>query len=467
MSELGRPGLPADSDLPALALSVARAGGRLLAVGGFVRDALIAKPSHDVDLEVFGLEIEAVEAAIAGFGFSQRVGRHRPVWRRVRDGVDLAYPRGEQAGAATTRTALEAAFREAGRDRDLTCNAIGWDLLDDSFVDPWDGRRDLADRRLAAVDVATFGRDPLRLLRVARFRAVLRAEVDPALVALCQALDLHGVAVERIGGELLRLLVDLPAPSQAFAWLDSIGRLDVFAPIAALKGVPQDPVWHPEGDVLVHTLLVLDRARELAEALDAESRASLMLAALCHDLGKPATTTREGERVRSIGHEAASARETRAWLTRLRFPERIVQAVEGLVLLHLAPVALVRGGAGASAYRRLARRAADFGCTLAQLERIARADQLGRTTDDALAGRFAAGDAFLAAAEDSSVRDAPAGDVVRARDLLRRGIPAGPELGRLLRRCREIEDETGWRDPERVIAHCLANPGARGDDAVD
>ncbi|MFO0687556.1 MAG: HD domain-containing protein [Myxococcota bacterium] len=461
MSEQGL-ALPAGSDVGRLARAIDEVGGCLVVVGGFVRDALAGRPAHDLDLEVFGLDERTVEGVIARFGFSTRVGRQFPIWRRSRDGLDLAYPR---AGALDARagdpTSLEVAFRAASHHRDLTVNAMGWAPVADVVLDPWGGRADLAARRLRAVDPATFAADPLRLLRVARLQAVLEAEVDAALVAVCRGLDLSAVPVERMAGELRRMLVELPRPSRAFAWLAQIGRLDVFAPIAALVGVEQDPVWHPEGDVFVHTLLVVDCARHLAEGLEQAEAERLLLAALCHDLGKPRTTTRTDGRIRSIAHEAESARVTRAWLGGLRLPERLVLEVATLVEHHLAPPQLVKGGAGPRAYRRLARKLAAADLSLVELERLARADQLGRTTPEALAGRFEAGAAFLAAAEAAGVREAPQPDVVTAADLMARGIRPGPELGRLLRRCRELEDETGERDREQILARCLGKRGTR------
>lgn len=457
----GRPRLPAGSDVGQLARAVERAGGRLIVVGGFVRDALRGVESHDLDLEVFGLSRAEVEAAIEGFGFSPPVGRARPVWRRVRDGLDLGFPIARDlAPRRTIDDPLEAEFARAALHRDLTVNAIGWDPLSDRLIDPFDGRGALADRCLAAVDSRTFGEDPLRLLRVARLQALLEARVAPELEALCRSLDLSGVPAERIAGELRRMLVDLSAPSRALSWLARIGRLDVLPPIAALFGVEQDPEWHPEGDVFVHTLLVLDCARVIASGLPSEAREILMWAALCHDLGKPATTRREAGRIRAHAHERESARSTRVWLTELRLSDRLVTAVEGLVAHHLAPSQLVRAAAGPRSYRRLARQLADAGCSLVDLERLARADHLGRTTDEARTGCYAAGDRFLALAESAQVESAPRPDLVRARDLIERGIAPGPELGRWLRRCRELEDEREARDAGAIIERVLAERGA-------
>lgn len=459
----GRLCLPADSCVPELARRIEAAGGRLVVVGGWVRDALRGVPSHDFDLEVFGLAQDAVDPLLVGLAFSPRVGRQFPVWRRVRDGVDLAYPRdGADAYHPERRESLEEAFRTAARHRDLRVNAIGWDPLTDQRIDPFDGLSDLRARRLRAVDPTTFGADPLRLLRVVRLAALLDAVPDDALRDLCRGLDLAAIPVERIAGELRRILRDPARPSRAFELLAELGRLDVLPPIARLVGVPQDPVWHPEGDVFVHTLLVLDRTREIVRE-DADDGAGdtglvLMLTALCHDLGKPETTTREGTRIRSIGHEAASARRARDWLAELRFADRVVRIVALLVAHHLAPSQLVKQGAGARAYRRLARKLAAEGASLALLERVARADHLGRTTAEALAGRYDAGAAFLAAADAAEVREGPRADVVTAQALMERGVSPGPELGRRLRRCRELEDETGWLEPERILARCLVEP---------
>jgi len=452
--------LPAESCVPELARRVAGAGGRIVVVGGWVRDALRGRASHDVDLEVFGLDEDAIDPLLTGLSFSPRVGRQVPVWRRLRDGIDLAYPRGgADAYHPEHPESLESAFRIAARYRDLRINAIGWDPVADLVIDPWEGLADLRAGRLRAVDSQTFATDPLRLLRVARLAAVLDARPDGELCALCRGIEFGAVAVERVAGELARMLLDPERPSGGFALLAELGRLDVFAPIERLVAVPQDPIWHPEGDVFVHTLMVLDRAWGIAREVEGEAILILMLAALCHDLGKPETTTFEGNRVRSLAHEEPSARRAREWLAQLRFPERVVRTVGVLVANHLAPSQLVRQASGPRAYRRLARRLAGDGASLGLLEKLARADHLGRTTEEALAGRYDAGTAFLASADAAEVREAPRSDVVTAQDLIARGIAPGPELGRLLRRCREIEDETGFRDADRILARCLARRG--------
>jgi tRNA nucleotidyltransferase (CCA-adding enzyme) len=447
-----------------LANRVARAGGRVVVVGGWVRDGLCGEPSNDFDLEIFGLPPEAITRLLRPLGFSDPVGRHFPVWRQTRHSMDVAYPRaGADLFSSDSADSLEAAFREAGRHRDLTVNAIGWDPLaarrggseDDALIDPWNGRADLEARLLRAVDPATFGSDPLRVLRVARLRARFDARVDPALLAACREIDLRGLPVERVATELRRILCESPSPSRAFGFLEEADQLDVFEPVARLRGVPQDPRWHPEGDVYVHTMMVVDHAAEMARSLPVEDCEILLFAALCHDLGKPETTSIEDGRIRSLGHEKHSADRTREWLDEIRLPGRHVRSIETLVANHLAPAQFVSQGAGPRAYRRLARKLEAGDVSMVDLERLARADHLGRATPEADDGDFEAGEAFLAAAEAAEVREGARPDVVSASHLIARGIDPGPLLGRLLARCREIQDETGLEDAEELVGRVL------------
>jgi tRNA nucleotidyltransferase (CCA-adding enzyme) len=451
--------LPERSIVSALAQVVAEAGGRLFVVGGWVRDRLNGETSKDFDLEVLGLSREQISELLIPFGFSKPVGRQFPVWRQTREGLDLAYPRaGGEADLAHSNSALEAAFREASRHRDLTINAMGWDPITNRLIDPWNGRRDLEARLLRAVSEETFGADPLRVLRVARLRARFEGRVDLGLEELCRGLDLRALPSERIAMELRRILCDSERPSIAFEFLVDVGQLEVFGPLAALRGVAQDPRWHPEGDVFVHTCMVVDRAAGIArdEGLTGASHEILLFAALCHDLGKPETTSFEADgRIRSLGHEVASAGLTRAWLKGLCLADDRVRAIESLVANHLAPSQFVGQGAGARAYRRLARKLARAGMTVVDLERVARADHLGRTTENAIAGLYPAGDSFLRSASAADIREGAPADVVSAEALMKRGIEPGPILGQLLARCREIQDETGSREVDPIIDRAL------------
>jgi tRNA nucleotidyltransferase (CCA-adding enzyme) len=446
------PWLPDDSLIRDLARRVAEQGGRLLMVGGWVRDQLADRATRDFDLEIYGLSRERISEILGPYGFTQPVGRQFPVWRNTRAGIDVALPRGEQSSQLDARpTSLDQAFRASALHRDLTLNAMAWDPLDERLIDPMEGRADLSAKRLRAVAAETFGADPLRVLRTARLSADFAADLDDDLITICRRVDATGLPVERIAGELRRILTDPSEPSRAFECLERVGQLEIFGPIAALRDVPQDIVWHPEGDVFVHTGMVIDQAALIAKTLAPFEAEVLMLAALCHDLGKPETTTVRDGRVRAIGHERIGAKRAHEWLTELRFSGRIVGAVRVLVEHHLAPAQFVNQNAGPRAYRRLARKLALGRQSPIDLERVARADHLGRTTTDARAGRFEAGTTFLDSAAAAFVAEGVRSDVVSSASIMRRGVPAGPELGRLLARCQEIQDETGWTEEDRIL----------------
>lgn len=433
-------------------------GGKLFLVGGWVRDAMRGAPSKDLDLEVYGIEASALTSLLRPFGFTNPVGRHFPVWRETRAGIDVSLPRADGAESwSGDEASLGRLMDQAARARDLTLNAMAWDPLANQLVDPLDGRADLTRSTLCAADAARFGDDPLRVYRVARLAALLDAAPDAELIALCRGLDLSALPPERIAAELSRILLGLPRPWLAIETLDALGQLSTLAPIAALQGVPQDSEWHPEGDVFVHTGMVVNCAAKRAVGLPAEEAASLLWAALCHDFGKATTTFREEDgRIRSPSHDVEGARVAAVWLSELRVGAKLCDRVAALVRHHLAPALFVAQKTKPKGYRRLARKLDQVGVTATELERVARADHLGRTTKEAREETFAAGDRFLVIAHQAEVALGVPKDIVAARDLMAKGVPAGPGLGKLLARCREIQDESDETDAERIISRLFA-----------
>jgi tRNA nucleotidyltransferase (CCA-adding enzyme) len=180
-----------------------------------------------------------------------------------------------------------------------------------------------------------------------------------------------------------------------------------------------------------------------------------MYGALAHDFGKPATTRTIGGRITSYEHDAKGAVIARSLLERLRAPNELTTRVEALVRHHLAPALFQKNGATAKGYRRLARDLAQAGVTPDLLLRVSTADHLGRTTDDAFARRFPSGDHFKKMMESLDIAVEPPKDVVLGRHLIARGLRPGPEFGRLLAECRDVQDETGWDDPERILDRVL------------
>ena len=440
--------------------AVGAAGGRALVVGGYVRDRLRGEDPKDVDVEVFGLPLDELREVLARFGRPVEVGRAFGVLRVRGLDVDFSLPRRDsKVGAGHRGFDVECDpgldFAEAARRRDLTINSMSLDPLTGEIVDPHGGRDDLERGLLRATDPERFAEDPLRGLRVAQFAARFEMEADPGLLRACAALDLGELPGERVWEELRKLLLKGVRPSLGFELLRETGLLRFFPELAALAGVPQDPEWHPEGDVWVHNQLVIDEAARLRAGRDDEDL-GLMFGALCHDFGKPATTAESDGRVRSPAHDVEGVAPARAFLERMRAPGALAGRVAAFVRYHLAPALYVKNGAKPKAYRRLARKLAAEGATLAQLERVARADHFGRTTPDALARRFEAGDRFLEVARQLEVSEAAVPDAVGGRHLVARGFEPGPGFGPILARCREIQDETGWTDPEPILERALS-----------
>ena len=456
---------PARRDTLDLALDVARAaraeGGRALIVGGYVRDRLLGAGSIDpdnLDLEVYGLAADRLRGLLDRFGRVDTVGASFTVFKMGR--LDVSLPRtesktgrGHRGFTVTGDPALP--IGQAARRRDFTVNAVAWDPLDDEYLDPCRGRDDLERRCLRMVDPDTFGDDSLRVLRAVQFAARLEFDVDEATKARCREIPLDDLPAERIWGELEKLLLLARRPSIGFRLAREIGIVDrLFPEMHALIDCPQEPEWHPEGDVWVHTLLVIDRARERIDDLPRPQQLAIMLGAVCHDFGKPATTAFIEGRIRSRDHEAEGVAPSIAFLDRLNVHSfdgyDVRHQVLGLVAHHLKPGMwrTARDGVGDGAFRRLARKV-----DLELLARLAKADCLGRT------GEFdcTAMDWFLERARALGVQHGPPPPLLQGRHLLELGVRPGPELGRLLKRVyeRQLEGEITTLDEATTAAREL------------
>ncbi len=436
-----------------IAIQVREAGGRALIVGGWVRDRLLNKPTKDVDVEVFGIAAGPLRALLEQIAPVNTVGESFTVYK-VGD-VDVSLPRreskagrGHRGFAVTGDPALT--VEEATRRRDFTINAILWDPLNDEYLDPFGGRADLLERRLLkAVDLATFGEDSLRVLRGVQFAARFDLTMEERTRALCGSTPLDDLPAERIWGEVEKLLLLSGRPSIGFELALELGVIDALFPeMKALVGCPQEPEWHPEGDVWVHTLMVIDQARTRIDDLPRPRQIAIMLGAVCHDLGKPATTALVDGRIRSIDHEAQGVAPAAALLDRLNVHSfdgyDVRRDVLGMVAHHLKPGEFwkTRDQVGDGAFRRLAAKV-----DLELLARVAKSDCLGRT------GHFdcSAMDWFLERARGLGVEHAPPAPVLLGRHLLALGMQPGPQVGEILKLVYERQMDGEIRTTEEGI----------------
>jgi tRNA nucleotidyltransferase (CCA-adding enzyme) len=432
-------------DLPAglrdLLHALREAGGRPFLVGGAVRDALLGIPVKDFDVEVFGLELERLRQELARRGSVNAVGEAFTVFKvaglqGTSGAVDVSIPRrdskvGPGHRGIGVRGDPHLSLEKASRRRDFTINALLLDPFTGEVIDPHGGRHDLEERVLRAVDPATFGEDPLRALRGVQLAARFELRVDPATARLCASMPLAELPAERIFGEIEKLLLKARRPSLGLALLREWSLLGDVAPeLVPLAATPQDPEWHPEGDVWTHTLLAVDQAAPLLAGLDRPRALAVMLATLGHDLGKPSTTKFEDGRIRSRGHEEAGLPPTTSLLDRWSVHTLDGYDVRGQVLAlvgnHLKPGQLYddRERVSDGAIRRLARK-----CEPRLLYLVARADCLGRTGDfPPVAMEW-----FLDRVRELDVAERPPEPLLRGRDVLALGVPSGPEVGRVVR----------------------------------
>jgi len=449
---------------------------RALLVGGCVRDLMLDLKPKDADVEIFGVTPDEVERlTVELFGkHVDAVGKSFGVLKVfLGDGyeIDVTLPRRESKAGWGHRGFKIASdpglsLEDAARRRDFTFNAISLDPLTGELIDPFNGQDDLKDRLLRVVDAKHFPEDPLRVYRAVQFAARFNGEIDPASFKLMRKMvergDLEELSKERVGGEIKKLLLKAPKPSVGFELareLDVIGKY--YPELAIMKQTPQEPDWHPEGDVWIHTLMVVDEAAKIIrrdeKIFNEEEKLQLMLGALCHDLGKPSTTA-PGEkkgipRIRSLGHEAAGGIPTQTLLDKWAFGERAEHAAVTIATEHMHPLnfyfMLQRGVITEEQYantvRKLIRRIQplNWRVFLAACE----ADHRGRGFEGLDTDPYEIGKTFAAAVKKHELDIEAKKTLVQGRDILdlaaKLGVDVkpGPQFGELISQIEALRDE--------------------------
>ena len=458
-----------------LSRAIRELGGRALLVGGCVRDARMGKVPKDWDLEVYNLAPERLREVLDQFGPVNVAGEAFTVYKIGRH-LDVSIPRRERkSGRGHKAFVIEGdpsmSVAEATKRRDFTINAILQDPLTDEIIDPFSGQRDIEQHILRAVSVETFAEDSLRVLRAAQFAARFEFDIDPATIELCRAIDLSDLPSERIWGELEKLLLQSRRPSLGIEWLLKLGATEkLFPEIQSLIGVEQEREWHPEGDVFVHTLLAVDRARELVDDLPYAKQVTVILATLAHDFGKPATTEFIDGRLRSRGHEEAGVVPTERFLDRINVHTidgyNVRAQVIALVREHLKPGEFYkkRDEVGEGAFRRLARR-----CEPDLLYRVAKADSLGRNAPWVPREQWYGSEAqewFIERSRELQVEQRPPDPILLGRHLLDLGLEPGPRMGEITRAVYEMQLDGRVRNLDQAIEAAKKFLSASGESTV-
>ena len=465
---------------------IATRGAAVYLVGGAVRDLVLDTTIKDGDIEVHGVTLEALELILKKYGPVSLVGKQFGVLRLHGINIDWSLPRSDSKGR---KPIIEIdptmTIEQACKRRDITMNAMAinlnplaatWGVFTQKItsaahpltlfdiIDPYGGRDAITHKQLRAVDQNLFLEDPLRFFRVMHFIGRFEMLPDAALNSLCSTMHLHDattlkpLAQERIFEEMRKLFLLSRSPSRGFRWLQSINRLkDIFPELHALIGIKQRADYHPEGDVLEHTMQALDAAARFTSYQDAQASTAqdekllIMLAVLCHDLGK---VTHTDEHLRCNGHEEAGIAPTKKLLARVTNNTHLEKAICLLITHHTAPYTFVQGNASAKAYKRLAIKLSPY-TNLRQLGLVALADLQGRSAKgpEPLTFHTDLFDTFIHRATQALVVDHAEPAVLLGRHLMDTLTP-GPRMGSLLKKAYELqieEDISDWQELKRRV----------------
>lgn len=394
-------------------------GGQAYLVGGYVRDMILDRTSKDMDVEVFNISPDDLLKILSKYGKVNHVGKSFGVFKL--EHYDFSLPRREEKiGKGHTEFEIKVdptmTKEEACQRRDLTINALMLCPLTEELIDLVDGLTDLEDKKIKHVG-DRFVEDPLRVLRVAQFAARFEFDVDKETTELSKQLldELGHLPSERLFTELEKIMLKCDKPSIAFRWLEEIGALEVIFPeIANLRNIKQGEKYHHGLDVLEHTLLALDHLPLEIRELD------VMLAILCHDLGKGQVEAEiDGDSTHFFGHAEAGERITRKFLSRITNETKLTESVVNLVVHHMRFYDLKR-----NLKKRLVRRLS-LHVDMPKLVNVHRADKMSRTDDDvSYIG-------VISELYEEIVHELK--PLVGGKHLIEMGLPPSKEFGRILR----------------------------------
>lgn len=431
--------------------AIAQANGRAILVGGAVRDLLLGLPIKDLDIEVHGLTSDALEKILKFFGPVSLVGKSFGVFRLHGLDIDWSLPRKDSEGRkpiveVDPFLSIENAFKR----RDLTINAMGIDLVTHELIDPFNGQSDLQHGILRATDKDFFIQDPLRFYRVMQFIGRFQMQPDEELNNICANMDIANISRERIEEEFEKLFLKSKKPSLGIKWLDQINRLNEVLPeVYNLKNVPQEPSWHPEGDVFEHTMQAIDSAANLNYEMQ-NDKLILCYAALCHDLGKTITTEMIDGKYKSHGHEFESEILAKILLARITNNIDLKRTILKLVKYHMQPSQLIKNKAKDAAYKRLAMKLSPE-TNLDMLSKLFKVDRLGRNPKkgEPLIGPDKDVEAFINKIKDLNILYKPQDALLHGKDLIEY-IQPGPELGEILHEAYKIQIDEDIQDKEEL-----------------
>ena len=400
-------------------------------VGGCVRDYFLNIPVKDYDIEIFGINsLEIIQKSLEKFGSVKSVGKSFGVLTlRVNEyDFDFALPRTEKKIGNTHQdfeviTNANLSFKEAAIRRDFTINAIGYDFFRQEFLDPFDGIKDLKNKIIKHIDDNTFIEDSLRVYRVVQFVSRLNFRIEEKTKELCKQIvlndELKYLPKERVYEEFKKLFLKSSKPSIGFEVLRELGVLKYFPELEALINCIQEPEYHPEGDVWIHTMMSLDEMARILKEEEIEDeyrKLYLFYGILCHDLGKPFCTQEINGKITSFKHESLGIEPTISFLSKLTNEKKLIEIVCSLVKNHLTPFQLYLAESSLKAIKRLSLKV-----NIEDLCLVCLSDCLGRTILDKEKCPKAIS-WLLNKAKELEIHNVPIKPLVQGKDLIELGF---------------------------------------------
>jgi len=440
----------------ALVRAISAAGGHAFYTGGWVRDKAMGIPtSGDLDIEVYGLSKEELEEVLKPWN-PDHVGKSFGVFKlNGLHGIDVSLPRKDTQVDPKDHKAVIVTYdskmstKEACFRRDFTMNSMLFDPLQEKIIDHWGGLVDIKRGQIRMVS-EHFGDDPLRALRAIKFMTRTGFSLEPKTAETVRKMNTSKLPAERIWGELSDML------AKGIYWIDALNTLVSsvtgkfwFPELVALHGLEQDPSWHPEGDVLTHTALVVQAASQMK--IPKDKKVKFMLAALLHDLGKAKTTIHKDGHIKSPLHDRVSAELAEVLMTRLHVSKEIQKYVVPMVRNHMWAVSSMPHGKEAKVSDGKIRKLSTKVPSIDDLMDLAVADKMGTTDARLKTETLDHIESIRQRARKLKVLHAAPKPIIQGRHLIDFVTP-GPQMGEILAWCYEQHLNGKVTSPEQGIA---------------
>ena len=355
-------------------------GGCAYFVGGYVRDLILGDVGKDIDIEVHGLTPDQLKGLLDSLGQRLDIGESFGIFGLRGYNLDIAMPRKESCRGRGHRdfdvfVDPHIGTLGAAKRRDFTINAMMQNVLTGEIIDHFGGREDLKNGIIRHVNTESFAEDPLRVLRGAQFAARFEFGIAEETKVLCKHMDISTLPRERIMGETQKALLKADKPSIFFERMREMDQLTVwFTELEALIGVEQNPKFHAEGDVWVHTMMVLDEAARLKSY--ASDSLAFMLSALTHDFGKAVATEVINGEIHAYAHEVKGLPLVKSFMNRLTNEASLTKYVLNMAEYHMKPNVLAAVNASVKSSNKMLDTSVDPEGLLC----LAIADGLGKTS---------------------------------------------------------------------------------------